>query len=422
LIADSFVALKQQIKLALTGVATSIATNKPWKTPAGSYFSGQRVEFTDKQKPVTFLYPGVGALYLNMGKDLLRLFPASYQTLSELSNDLVISLQDKLLTPRLVSDVHSEQKKHLDSLLRHNLTNIAEAGVSYACLLTAILQQQLNIKASTAAGYSMGEVSMFAALGCWQAPSVLSERLRSSDTFTEQLTGPLKRLKTAWHEEDSDKILQWESYHLKAGVMQVNSIIDQFPRVYLTIINTSESLVIAGDPAQCLQLAKQLKVHAIALDVHNIIHCELAKSEYENMQTLYSLPIKDKLICQLFSSSCYLPVPITEKAIAVSISKCLTEPVDFPRLINNIYDSGESVFVEVGAGKSLSTWVERILKNSDYPVTCLAVNQKNLDDYSAMLKAIAALISLGYRINLQDFFNGSLIRTIKKMPAPVLVS
>jgi len=422
LIADSFNGLKQQITLALTGIVNSITTNKPWKTPTGSYFSGKQVAFSKRKKPVTFLYPGVGALYVNMGKDLLRLFPATYQTMSQLSDDLASSLQDQLITPRLVRAVDSDLKKNVDHNLRQNLANIAEAGVSYACLLTTVLQQQLSITASSAAGYSMGEVSMFAALGCWQNPSLLSDRLRNSATFTEQLAGPLNRLNTAWREDDASKILQWESYHLKAGVMQVNSVIEQFPRVYLTIVNTTESLVIAGEPMQCLQLAKQINVRAIPLDVHNIIHCELAKSEYENMQKLYALSIKGKLTCQLFSSSCYLPIPITEKAIAVSISKCLTEPVDFPRLINNIHATGETVFIEVGAGKSLSTWVERILKSSKQTITCLASNQKNLDDYSTILKTIAVLISLGYHINLQDFFNGSLIRPIKKVSVPVLVS
>ena len=216
----------------------------------------------------------------------------------------------------------------------------------------------------------------------------------------------------------------WESYHLKATVEQVESLITFFPRVYITIVNTDDSLVIAGDPEQCLKLAEQLKVRAIALNVPNIIHCDLAKSEYENMQKLYSLPVKHKISTQLYSSSCYLPVPLTEKAIAVSISKCLTEPVDFPRLINSMAKAGETVFIEMGAGKSLSTWIERILKNQQQvkPVTCLSVNQKNLDDYSAILKTIAPLISLGYPVNCQSFFSGSLIRPVKKLTASVLVS
>lgn len=432
LLASSFTTLAQQIQLALAGVSVAQQNNKPWKTPVGSYFSGQAVSFCKAKKPLSFIYPGVGALYVNMGKDLLRLFPQCWQSLSRLSDDLAHSLQDTLLTPRLIDEVDLEMSSALEKSLRSELANIAEAGVSYGCLLTNVFQQQLGLKATSAAGYSMGEVSMFAALDCWETPQLMSQRFRNSEVFTEQLSGPLKRLQRI-QINSPDKIIKnsvslkpeqalWESYHLKAGLLQVESIIDEFPRVYITIINTPESLVIAGVPEQCLALAKRLNLRAIALNVHNIIHCELAKSEYENMLQLYSLPIKQKISCQLFSSSCYLPIPITEKAIAVSISKCLTELVDFPRLIKKIAASGETVFIEMGAGKSLSTWIERILKKSSQPITCLSVNQKKLDDHSAILKSIAALLSLGYPIHLQPFFSGSLIRPVKKLPALVSVS
>ncbi|WP_160061896.1 hypothetical protein [Psychromonas sp. L1A2] len=474
LLACSFSTLKKQLQLALSGIPSSLDNNKPWKTPwnkpwktpAGSYFSAKPIRRTanKQQQPLSFVYPGVGALYVNMGKDLLRLFPEAYQALLNISDDLAFSLQDQLITPRLISKPNYSQSAELEKSLRSELANIAEAGVSYACLLTTIWQQQLQIKATCAAGYSMGEVSMFAALDCWKKPQEMSQRLRESRIFTEQLSGTLKRLESAWgvsvpisptvatrtattktsttstististtdsddgvchvNESATNNKPLWESYHLKATVEQVESLITLFPRVYITIVNTDDSLVIAGDPEQCLKLAEQLKVRAIALNVPNIIHCDLAKSEYENMQKLYSLPVKHKISTQLYSSSCYLPVPLTEKAIAVSISKCLTEPVDFPRLINSMAKAGETVFIEMGAGKSLSTWIERILKNQQQvkPVTCLSVNQKNLDDYSAILKTIAPLISLGYPVNCQSFFSGSLIRPVKKLTASVLVS
>ena len=437
LLASSLITLKQQILLALTGIVTAIENKKAWKTPAGSYFSGQLINVADgslvdmnqvkQHKPLSFIYPGVGALYVNMGKDLLRLFPQAYLDLLNISDDLAYSLQDHLMTPRLLTEPDFITSVELEKSLRRELANIAEAGVSYACLLTSIYQDQLQLKATSAAGYSMGEVSMFAALGCWKTPQIMSKRLRESRIFTEQLSGPLMRLQSAWAEPvmNVDNVsTRWESYHLKASFMLVESLLSAFPRVYITIINTNDSLVIAGEPAQCLALANQLNVRAIALNVPNIIHCELAKSEYENMRMLYSLPITQKINCQFFSSSCYLPIPITEKAIAVSISKCLTELVDFPRLIKKIAESDETVFIEMGAGKSLSSWIERILKNQQQPkpITCLSVDQKNLDDYSAMLKTIAPLISLGYQVNCQPFFNGSLIRPVKKMTAPVLVS
>jgi len=428
LIASSFVTLSQQLKLAISGLAAAIEHAQVWKTPVGSYCSGQLVAVNNNVNPVSFIYPGVGALYVGMGKDLLRLFPESYEQLSAITDDLAYSFQDHLMTPRLATQPDATMKAKLEQSLRAELANIAEAGVSYACLLTSIFQEQLSIKATSAAGYSMGEVSMFAALGCWKTPQLLGQRLRQSKIFTEQLSGPLKRLHGVWGKENSESGKQWESYYLKAGLMQVGSVLEEFPRVYITIINTPDSLVIAGEPSQCLALAKRLSIRALPLDVPNIIHCELAKSEYENMKALYALPVNPSVNAKLFSSSCYLPVPVTEKAIAVSISKCLTEQVDFPRLIKAIYsalyqaeeDNGSHAFIEMGAGKSLSTWIDRILETK--PVTCLSVNQKNLDDYGGILKTIAPLISLGHSINLQSFFSGSLVRKVEKMTRTTLVS
>lgn len=426
LLATSVSALKQQIHLALQGVINAALSQSVWKTPAGSYFSGRLIKAAESQPALSFLYPGIGTMYVGMGNDLLRLFPQGYDYLQHFNVDLATNLQDALITPRLLKRPDFLMSVALDKRLRANLANIAEAGVSYACLLTAIFQQHLNLKASSAAGYSMGEVSMFAALQCWENPQLMSQRLRESEIFTKQLSGPLQRLDDAWGATLATTSHAWESYHIKAGIVQVESLICFYPRVFITIINTAESLVIAGDPEQCLALCQQLGVRALALNVSNIIHCDLAKSEYTNMQQLYSLTTKQRINCQLFSSSCYLPIPFSEKAIAVSISKCLTEAVDFPRLIKKMAAQGESVFLEMGAGKSLSTWVERVLKNdpnnSIIAVTALSVNQKKSDDYSAILKTLAALISLGYQVNLQSFFSGSLIQPVKKITASVFAS
>lgn len=408
LVADSAHSLNQQLSLFLTHQQEH--KGKPWKTPVGSYFSGVEIDNNVSSK-VTFVYPGIGSIYIGMGRDLLRLFPRCYQSLLRLTDNLHNSLQDNLVTPRLIDPLTAQDLVEAEHKLREKLANIAEAGVSYACLLTTIFQQELNIKASSAAGYSMGEVSMFAALGCWQQPYLLSKRLKESEVFNQQLSGELQGLDSSWLPCTLDDNKRWDSFHIKAGIMQVSPLLAEFPRVYVTIINTSQSLVIAGAPEQCLALAKQLGVRAISVDIQNIIHCSLAKAQSDNIQALYSLPVNTHPGVNFYSSSCYLPVPVTQKALAVSISKCLTEQVDFPRLIQAIAQQGESVFVEMGAGKSLSSWIDKNLKEAGFTGHCIAVNQKNVDDYSMLVKAVAQLISLGQPVDLQPFFSGSIRRT-----------
>lgn len=411
LIASSFAQLSAELNRALIGVPNAFATQQDWKTPQGSYFCVNR-----QVEPKTcFLYPGIGATYLGLGRELLQLFPDVYPSVEKLIRDSHAGIKDQLLNPRSISKLSFDEVKARDLALRRNLADIAECGVGYAYIFTRVFKDVLNINADFSAGYSMGEVSMFAALDCWQSPGKMSERLADSPTFNQQLSGELKVLESCWDlpESSRPRLPQacWESYNIKGDVAQVQAAIKADERVYITLINTPDSLVIAGFPDDCLAVAKRLGVRALALNVHNAIHSEPAYQEYDRMVDLYSMDIAGPVSTKLYSSSCYLPIPFNQKAIAVSIAKCLCEPVDFPRLIKTIKAAGASVFIEMGAGRSLCTWtdkimVDEILGNKAHTV---AINAKGTDLQQMIMRAVAKLISLGVDVNLKPFFEGSII-------------
>ena len=415
LLAESAAQLSKEIALALAGIPDAFVNNRDWKTPLGSYFC-----VNPSVDPKTcFLYPGIGATYLGLGRDLLHLFPEIYPSVLKLINDSAAGLKDKLLNPRSVVSLDFNALKQCDLVLRSNLADIAECGVGYACIFTRIFSDVLNIKADFAAGYSMGEVSMFAALNCWQNAGQMSARLADSQTFNEQLSGELKTLRSLWNlpatTDGGDKLL-WESYNIKGSVAQVQDAIGEDERVYITLVNTPDSLVIAGYPADCLAVAKRLDIRAIALNVHNAIHSEPAYQQYEQMIALYSMDLAPRIPTKLYSSSCYLPIPFNKKAIAVSIAKCLCEQVDFPRLINTLVAQGASLFMEMGAGRSLCTWTDRILADNVTQTNCMtvAVNGKGSDQQLMIARAIAKLLSVGMKIDLNSFFYGSIVVQNKK--------
>ena len=410
LLAESAQQLAKEIALALTGIADAFVDCKDWKTPQGSYFC-----VNPCADPKTcFLYPGIGATYLGLGQDLMYLFPQTYPGVQKLLNDSNGRLKAELLTPRSVTRLGFKELQQHDLALRSNLADIAECGVGYACVFTQIFSDILNIKADFAAGYSMGEVSMFAALNCWKNPGQMSARLSDSQTFNERLSGELKTVRALWAlptvAEGGEKQV-WESYNIKGRVEEVEDAIGEDERVYITLINTPDSLVIAGYPADCLAVAKRLGVRAIALNVHNAIHCEVACQHYQQMIELYSMELAERISTKLYSSSCYLPVPFSKKAISVSIAKCLCEQVDFPRLINAQVEQGASLFIEMGAGRSLCTWTDKILAENSTQESCMtvAVNAKGSDQQQMIMRAIAKLLSFGVKINLKSFFDGSII-------------
>lgn len=414
LIAQSVDELHKEIQLSLQGVAQAFVKKSDWKTPKGSYFTSQ----PDTSAKSAFLYPGIGATYVGLGRDLFHLFPEIYPAVLALADNIGASLKDELLNPRSVVALNFNELKALDLQLRNSLANIAECGVGYACVFTKIFELVFNIKADFASGYSMGEISMFAALGCWQNPGQMSARLANSDTFNHQLSSELRAIRTLWdlpdvNDGECEQI--WEAYSIKGTLADVEPQIHAHERAFVTIINTPDSLVIAGFPAHCLAVIKRLGVRAMPLNMANAIHSAPAYQEYDNMLALYSMAVTERIHTKMISSSCYLPIPQHQKAIAVSIAKCLCERVDFPRLITTLADKGCKVFIEMGAGRSLSSWTDKILKTHDdhhESHITVPVNAKGTDNQLTYARAVAKLVSFGVEINIERFFKGSILQQV----------
>ncbi|MBL4900336.1 MAG: PfaB family protein, partial [Colwellia sp.] len=435
LLCESKEELLKEIQSAKAGIVTAFAqantqkaaqknSQKEWRTPKGSYFSAMPVNADENTNNVTFLYPGIGATYVGLGRDLFHLFPEIHQDVADLADDIGASLKDHLLNPRTIIRPDFKALKQLDLNLRGNLADIAEAGVGFACVFTKVFENVFKVKADYATGYSMGEVSMYAALGAWQQPGLMSARLANSNTFNHRLCGELLTLREHWGLGDNtnDELI-WETYTIKATLAEVIKASEGEERVYCTIINTPDSLLLAGYPADCLRVIKKLGVRAMPLNMANAIHSAPANKEYDDMVELYTMEVTPRLTTRMYSSSCYLPVPQLSKAIAHSVAKCLCDRVDFPRLINTLYDKGARVFIEMGPGRSLCSWVDKTLdftdespvdvvndnESANKPRVAVPVNAKGTSDELTYLRAIAKLTSHGVKLDLQTLFNGSII-------------
>ena len=417
LLCESKEELAKEIQSAKSGIPVALSKQEEWRTPKGSFFTPVPVnkapttgEATDEDN-IAFLYPGIGATYVGLGRDLFHLFPEIHQDVANLADDIGASLKDTLLNPRSIIRPDFKTLKQLDLNLRGKLADIAEAGVGFACVFTKVFENVFKVKADFATGYSMGEVSMYAALGAWQQPGLMSARLANSDTFNQRLCGDLLTLREHWglpEPSQTNNELIWETYTIKATLDEVIAASEGEERVYCTIVNTPDSLLLGGYPADCLRVIKKLGVRAMPLNMANAIHSAPAKIEYNDMVELYTMDVTERLKTKMYSSSCYLPVPQMSKAIAHSVAKCLCDRVDFPRLINTMHDKGARVFIEMGPGRSLCSWVDKMLGDEKSHVA-VPVNAKGTSDELTYFRAIAKLVSHGVKLDLNRLFNGSII-------------
>lgn len=412
ILGDSAAELRKEIELLKSGIDKAAADKDECKTPKGSYVTFEPV---GAEKGVTFMYPGVGAAYVGLGRDIFHLFPQIVNDCAAMARDIGATLQDHLLNPRSRTALGFKENKAIDLQLRRSLAHISECGVGFACVFTKIFKNVFKVDADFALGYSMGEVSMFAALDCWEDPGQMSERMAQFPTFNHDLTGELQTLRKHWGLPPAQPGVYeklWETYTIKGTVEEVAAACADEDRVYVTLINTPDSVVIGGYPEACERVIAKLGVRAMAMEISNAIHSEPAFKEYESMERLYTLETRGRVDTRIYSSSCYLPVPHRSKSIANSIAKCFCEQVDFPRLINTVYDKGARVFMEMGPGRSLCSWIDKILKHDGVrPHVSIPVNAKGTPDDVTLLRALAKLVSHGVPVQLDVLYEGSVIAT-----------
>jgi acyl transferase domain-containing protein len=132
---------------------------------------------------------------------------------------------------------------------------------------------------------------------------------------------------------------------------------------------------------------------------HHAIHCAPIASEFDAFTRMHDWPVESEPDIPVYSAADYAPLRYDSKSIADSFAKMLTNPIDFPRLVELAYNDGARIFIELGAGSNCSKWVEAILKGK--PFVSLSINQNNLDDHVSILKLIARLASQRIPMDLQ---------------------
>ena len=401
-------AVKREAGFLASGLDKSFADGTIIKTPGGSYFTPDPLGTTDKKGKVVFVYPGVGSAYTGLGQDLFQMFPNVYDFFSQLAPNVGSFVKEKQLYPRINQKLSVEELKRSDQNLRKNITDISQCGMSFSVIYTMIMAGVFNIFPKYALGYSMGEASMMASLMVWKDPGQLSEKLKNNDAFSSALGGELTAVQEAWNLFENDKNADknrakiWESYTLLEDRKKVEEVVSKEEKVYITLVNTDNELVIAGDPEKCLQVIEKLNCKYFPLKLALAIHSKPAYLVYDKLVDLYSLELNKPSGIKLYSSSCYLPVPLKTKAVANSIAKAFCDTVDFPRLVRKVYDDGGRIFVETGPRQTCSLWIDQILSGKKF--VTIPLNNKGVKDQVSMVRAVAMLMSHGVNVNSDSLF------------------
>jgi PfaB family protein len=394
--------LMREIQRSLKGVKEAFATGKDWQTPVGSYFTPKPL---GKNNNIAFVYSGSFNAYVGIARYLFRTFPHIYDDLVNRGLDNRAANVEKLLYPRSLTKISQRKLETIEQKMMDDPVALLEFEVCFTGFITTILQDYFQIQPQTAFGYSLGEISMMFAQGVWTNFQQSSEKLNSSSLFKTRLAGPKNAIREYWKlsaEQNIDNENLWRNYVLLCPLSQVRAAIKSEKSVYITLINTPEEVIISGDPQACERVIKNLKCYAYLTPVKHVIHCEPMRSEYDELAQINTLPTQEVKDTVFYSGAEYKPITIDSKSIASNIAQTVCQELDFPRLVNRVYNDGSKIFIEVGVGGNCVRWISHILQDKEH--FAVALNKRGTDDHISIIKALAKLLSHQVQMDLSSLY------------------
>lgn len=398
LLANSRKTLQQEIHFMQVGLEAALAENKPLKTPRGSYFTPQPL---GKKGKVAFSYPGSATAYRGLGQDIFQLFPSLHTHFGQKLEDMADFVGSAYLHPKLQS-----RQQEAPSIQKDAVSMMC-AGVFSSAIYTHLLKDKFGLQADLAFGYSMGEsAGMWYSFDVWNPDNTAI--FRNSDLFSNKLSGDLLLLADTWGISSEEAKARWISFVLLADRAAVEELVQQEEKCYLSFVNTPQEVIISGDKEACNRVVNALNCAAVEVPFQNVIHHDFCKNIEEELYAMHYFPLENQPNLDFHSSLSLAPLPMDSGVIAQNSTQVCFQMVDYPATIQHLYKEGVRIFIELGAGNTCSQWTNKILENQ--PHLAISCTQKGKPEGTALLQALAQLLSHGLELDLQPLFAADLLK------------
>ncbi|GJL53390.1 MAG: hypothetical protein NPIRA02_05220 [Nitrospirales bacterium] len=343
--------------------------------------------------PVIFMFPGQGSQHVNMGRDLYETEPVFRQCIDQCSEVLLPLLQFDIrehLYPN-----HRNQKdecqegndqKGLNEEANISQTLIAQPGIFITSYALAKLWMHWGIHPEVMIGHSIGEFVAGCLGGVFSLKDVLAMVVARAREMQELPTGSMLSIRLG-----------------EADVRQFLHDYGMEGRIDLAVINSPTLCVVSGATDVIHTLHAQLeKQHIISRLLHtsHAFHSHMMEPAVQSFR---------KLLQAVSLNPTTIPIMSTVGADWLSEiqatdpeywARHLRKPVNFSGGIRELLKDGQSIFLEVGPGQTLSTLVKQhINRPSDSLIlSSLPHAQQTADQYKYLLSTLGKLWISGRQI------------------------
>ena len=358
---------------------------------------------------LAFVFPGSGSHYLGMGRDIGVHWPEILHGMDARTLQLKTQLLPQCYIPWRVSWEPGWQKSAYEKIISDPLIMIFGQVVHGS--VVAELMAHFSIAPSAVIGYSLGESAGYFAMGVWPERGEMLQRMRKTDLFSTQLAGPCNAARKIWNVAP-DEDVDWCVAVVNRAAHSVRRIAGQYATTRLLIINTPAECVIGGRRQDVRAAIKELKCEAIYLDGVVTVHCDVLRPVMDDYRKLHVFPTRQPEGIRFYSCALGRSFKLTANKAADAILDQALNGFDFTATVHQAHRDGVRVFLEMGPYSSCTRMIDSILQ--DKPHLALSACVRGEDDYTTIVKVLAALIAERVPVDLEKLYG-------HKSYAPVMI-
>lgn len=349
----------------------------------GIYFRQDPLASGDK---IAFLFPGQGAQYPGMLEGILESFPFVEPIVRQVDNVARQHIRTSILGLLRAGHGSGQTGREPDAalLLRPDYNHPAMLAVSMA--LIQVLERA-GIRPDMVAGHSLGEYSALTAAGVFDADAAIRITTQRGAGIAAACMEGGAMASVDLPRQDVLPYLQGN-----AGFVSVANE------------NCPAQTVISGDKDAVEAAAVRLEqagVRCVRLKVACAFHSRLLEPCLDDFRKLLGafpvnpprLSVQSNLTGRAYENGAGFAARLRETLV-----RHMVEPVKFQDNIESLYEAGVRLFIEVGPGSTLSSFVDSTLAGR--PHWTVATNSARRPPAVQLLHAIAFCAALGIAVDI----------------------